>query len=416
MTTVNTKDLKRKKLLRIVSTIAIVASITFLVLVSIFNNRIVWLGRNVVYTDSSVATIYNLLKNRGINFNTSDSTEQKLMLEDLSIKRIRDIPDLDIEVNTDENTIHIESDAENIEQVYQALLKNVYYNGSKFSCLLKQFEAGYGSEHKLNNIEKEVDGSGNLTGLMLKAPEGVGIDVRVLDMPVEVSEGQSSYIQDEGAKQIEALEQEIDKENGLDLINHKQSVEDVEMNSADGYGEGIEYKEPKAWLFKPEAVWAQATSTVGEEALDKVRDNRGLIFRASSSELDDIGVYQVIQVEDVVDSIRVNEQVHNNVSKAKPVYIEPNIITGNYIRVYFGDNQFTGVITELLQYLGYQVEVSEDQLDCDLVIGYTWIYYRGITSSLNDTLNEAVASYSLTGDMNNKVEFLLRSAWGITDK
>ena len=330
------------------------------------------LKNTTIYTTENEGDIIDKVKSNGIYFDIEGSTEQKLFKDYIDGISIVDMDNLDIQINADSNVIVIKSkdneesekSSNNLETIYQGIIANIQSDNTTYRSLMSQFE---------------LDELGQVKNVLLddEAKElriyGVGnepIDARILYMQVDKTDSQN-------------------RESGLRL--------------------GDATADSKSILFKPEAVYGKATSDIGRQALAKIKGSDGAIWSSKNGR-----VYQIVSFESLVDVLTKEKKSTPSIERLK--------ITGlassnkkEQITVYFDDElgSFGGQVIELLNHLEYEIIQSKDMEGCDLIIGYTWMHMNGIQSALDEDLNLALSKYVLTGETNEDIGLMFRSAWSL---
>lgn len=330
------------------------------------------LKNTTIYTTENEGDIIDKVKSNGIYFDIEGSTEQKLFKDYIDGISIVDMDNLDIQINADSNVIVIKSkdneesekSSNNLETIYQGIIANIQSDNTTYRSLMSQFELDELRQVKnvlLDDEAKELKiyGIGNEP-----------IDARILYMQVDKTDSQN-------------------RESGLRL--------------------GDATADSKSILFKPEAVYGKATSDIGRQALAKIKGSDGIIWSSKNGR-----VYQIVSFESLVDILTKEKKSTPSIERLK--------ITGlassnkkEQITVYFDDElgSFGGQVIELLNHLEYEVIQSEDMEGCDLIIGYTWMHMNGIQSALDEDLNSALSKYVLTGETNEDIGLMFRSAWSL---
>lgn len=286
---------------------------------------------------------------------------------------IRNIAGLDIVVNVDSDIITVRSKSNDLslEEIYKGIIAELRANTAIYRPLLSQVE--YDSAGNIKNISYDFEKN----EIIISNPSNSRIDIRYLDLPNR------------------SIKKEI--------------TGSLNLKEYDGQNLNI------GVVFKPEAVYAEAYSELGESVLKELSQLKGEIFTDSSNK----GVYQFISFSSVIDTVRESKDFNSSVQSFEflPIPSRVSETSEGEIVVYIEKDaeKYSSVIQELMEFSGYRIVVSEDKENSDLRFGYTWIYSNSFQSSLDNVLNDVLSNYCITSEEVGNLRFIFRSAWVLTE-
>lgn len=336
------------------------------------------LGSTIIYTTQSESIVSDILNEGTLEKLPENSTDINSFIDSLSLKSIKELDGLNIEVNIPENYISIKKKSNSdilIENVYKNLLNELSKNRDIYLPLLSQLS--YDSDNNLMNVFYDS----NSDEIRIQGINNEQIDARFLGVNYST---------------LDDLSNPSSKNISGDLGLFDFSLEDYENDSILGY------------VFKPECVYGQSCTDVGETALGLVTSNVGSIWMDCSKS----GVYQFIDYSSILNTLKVNEIKEGSIKE-----IEISSLNTSYnatdLRVYIENDAliYESVICELFESFGYRIEKVEEKETSDLIIGYTWIYSDSFQSSLDSNLNDAIKNYYLGKGETDNIKFIFRSSW-----
>lgn len=384
--------LSKKKAREWLNSISIVITIVSIITIMICLTVVMYKIQNDKFTNTLIGnnTIY-LIERQYIdkyyyplNNNDNNSVEQKFFIDSVNKIPIRDLPNLDIVVDLDNNYIKIKnknkllgkSDDYDIEYLYNIVKTELIEN----SIIYKP----------LYNI-LEFDKSGNLVNFYYEKDEDAiiydgsnfnKIDIRFLDIQV-------------------AKRDSIQNENKL--VENSSSIKLTGIQNI----ENIE-----AIVFKPEAIYGVANTELGIDVFEKLQNMQGTIWIDSNK----TGVYQVVSRDDMLSTFEIPKKDTGGFKELNIEELNKTERTSE-INVFFDTDtdKFKNQTIELLESLGFELNEVDNINACDLTIRYTWIYSDSFQSSLDKELDTAIQNYCLAGEDSSTIEFMFRSAWEVTN-
>ena len=384
--------LSKKKAREWLNSISIVITIVSIITIMICLTVVMYKIQNDKFTNTLIGnnTIY-LIERQYIdkyyyplNNNDNNSVEQKFFIDSVNKIPIRDLPNLDIVVDLDNNYIKIKnknkllgkSDDYDIEYLYNIVKTELIEN----SIIYKP----------LYNI-LEFDKSGNLVNFYYEKDEDAiiydgsnfnKIDIRFLDIQV----AKRDSIQNENKL--------VENSSSIKLTGI-QNIEDIE-----------------AIVFKPEAIYGVANTELGIDVFEKLQNMQGTIWIDSNK----TGVYQVVSRDDMLSTFEIPKKDTGGFKELNIEELNKTERTSE-INVFFDTDtdKFKNQTIELLESLGFEVNEVDNINACDLTIRYTWIYSDSFQSSLDKELDTAIQNYCLAGEDSSTIEFMFRSAWEVTN-
>ncbi len=328
---------------------------------------------NTVYTEKPIWEIETLVIEKGISNDDMSSSERSFFLKSLKYDSISRVDGVDISINLPDDEIIIKYKSEVTEDdkdligIYNSLVNEIYENKTIYRPLLSQLS--YNSDGKIENIVLDLDKN----EIRITYP-GLGnkdIDVRFLDLPYRTT----------------SL-----RENTGNLKLYDYKGQDINI--------GV--------VFKPEAVYGQAVTNEGLDALRSVAQLNNLIFKDSNNQ----GIYQIVDYSDVIDTVKEDKTYNGRVKELKIEQLTKGTPSQELTIFLESDAiKFESVIIELLESCGYGIKVSECKEGSDLIVGYTWMYSNSFQSSLNSNLNDAISTYCLGFGETEAIQFMFRSSW-----
>lgn len=336
------------------------------------------LGSTTIYTTQSESFVSDILKNSTLEKLPENSTDIHYFIDSLDVKSIKELDGLNIEVNIPENFISIKKKSNSeivLENVYKSIVNELFNNRSIYLPLLSQLS--YDSKHNLVNIFYDS----NSEEIRIQGINNEKIDARFLGI---------NYLDSSSLNE----DQTIISDGNLGLFDF--SLDDFNNNKNLGY------------VFKPECVYGQSCTEIGETALGIITSQVGSIWMDNSKS----GVYQFIDYSYILNTLKVNDTKLGNIVK-----IDIGSLNISYnetdLRVYIESDalKYESVIYELLESYGYRVETVDEKETSDLIIGYTWVYSDSFQSSLDSNLNDAIKDYYLGKGETENIKFIFRSSW-----
>ena len=384
--------LSKKKAREWLNSISIVITIVSIITIMLCLTVVMYKIQNDKFTNTLIGnnTIYLIDRQYidkyyyPLNNNDNNSVEQKFFIDSVNKIPIRDLPNLDIVVDLDNNYIKIKnknkllgkSDDYDIEYLYNIVKTELIENSTIYKPLY--------------NI-LEFDKSGNLVNFYYEKDEDAiiydgsnfnKIDIRFLDIQV-------------------AKRDSIQNENKL--VENSSSIKLTGIQNI----ENIE-----AIVFKPEAIYGVANTELGIDVFEKLQNMQGTIWIDSNK----TGVYQVVSRDDMLSTFEIPKKDTGGFKELNIEELNKTERTSE-INVFFDTDtdKFKNQTIELLESLGFEVNEVDNINACDLTIRYTWIYSDSFQSSLDKELDTAIQNYCLAGEDSSTIEFMFRSAWEVTN-
>ena len=384
--------LSKKKAREWLNSISIVITIVSIITIMLCLTVVMYKIQNDKFTNTLIGnnTIYLIDRQYidkyyyPLNNNDNNSVEQKFFIDSVNKIPIRDLPNLDIVVDLDNNYIKIKnknkllgkSDDYDIEYLYNIVKTELIENSTIYKPLY--------------NI-LEFDKSGNLVNFYYEKDEDAiiydgsnfnKIDIRFLDIQV----AKRDSIQNENKL--------VENSSSIKLTGI-QNIEDIE-----------------AIVFKPEAIYGVANTELGIDVFEKLQNMQGTIWIDS----DKTGVYQVVSRDDMLSTFEIPKKDTGGFKELNIEELNKTERTSE-INVFFDTDtdKFKNQTIELLESLGFEVNEVDNINACDLTIRYTWIYSDSFQSSLDKELDTAIQNYCLAGEDSSTIEFMFRSAWEVTN-
>lgn len=384
--------LSKKKAREWLNSISIVITIVSIITIMLCLTVVMYKIQNDKFTNTLIGnnTIYLIDRQYidkyyyPLNNNDNNSVEQKFFIDSVNKIPIRDLPNLDIVVDLDNNYIKIKnknkllgkSDDYDIEYLYNIVKTELIENSTIYKPLY--------------NI-LEFDKSGNLVNFYYEKDEDAiiydgsnfnKIDIRFLDIQV----AKRDSIQNENKL--------VENSSSIKLTGI-QNIEDIE-----------------AIVFKPEAIYGVANTELGIDVFEKLQNMQGTIWIDSNK----TGVYQVVSRDDMLSTFEIPKKDTGGFKELNIEELNKTERTSE-INVFFDTDtdKFKNQTIELLESLGFEVNEVDNINTCDLTIRYTWIYSDSFQSSLDKELDTAIQNYCLAGEDSSTIEFMFRSAWEVTN-
>ena len=384
--------LSKKKAREWLNSISIVITIVSIITIMLCLTVVMYKIQNDKFTNTLIGnnTIYLIDRQYidkyyyPLNNNDNNSVEQKFFIDSVNKIPIRDLPNLDIVVDLDNNYIKIKnknkllgkSDDYDIEYLYNIVKTELIENSTIYKPLY--------------NI-LEFDKSGNLVNFYYEKDEDAiiydgsnfnKIDIRFLDIQV----AKRDSIQNENKL--------VENSSSIKLTGI-QNIEDIE-----------------AIVFKPEAIYGVANTELGIDVFEKLQNMQGTIWIDSNK----TGVYQVVSRDDMLSTFEIPKKDTGGFKELNIEELNKTERTSE-INVFFDTDtdKFKNQTIELLESLGFEVNEVDNINACDLTIRYTWIYSDSFQSSLDKELDTAIQNYCLAGEDSSTIEFMFRSAWEVTN-
>lgn len=343
------------------------------------------LQKETIYYKNSKEEMLEELGHSKIYLNLDSNPEHLSLLNARNNMSIKELGDLNISIDNVNLKMELTSDKQGrIKTLYESVKTGIDNRYSKYLMLFHSLT--FDKNGKVANIQYDSE-----DGKLVFDFSSVGyVDTRFLDMSV-VNRNQESL--------------------------HEDVVSNY-LNPYWLYNSGTYEGDCNYLLFKSDALYGVAYTDLGLEVFSSFAELNEKILYLSDSDSYYKGISLKNTILDVSES-RVKETpflpigevvlIENSMKESKKPSCRLLVYLEN------GSEYYKEDINNILNSLGYSVEFIDDKLNCDILIGYTWLYNNSMPSSFDSSLNDSIIQHHNKSKDTKTVELLLHTSWVIGD-